>query len=49
VYAGDNKPLDELYYLLKPKLTEIYLIGDAQAPRMIEQAIFEGHEIGRKI
>lgn len=49
VFAGDNKPLDELYYMIKPKVKEIYLIGDAQAPRLIEQAIFEGHEIGRNI
>ena len=49
VFAGDNKPLDTLYYMLKPKVNEIYLIGDAQAPRLIEQAIFEGHETGRNI
>ena len=49
VFAGDNKPLDTLFYLIKPKVKEIYLIGDAQAPRLIEQAIFEGHETGRNI
>jgi mycofactocin system FadH/OYE family oxidoreductase 2 len=49
VFAGDNAPDDALFYKLKPMVKEIYLIGDAQAPRLIEQAIFEGHEIGRKI
>jgi dimethylglycine catabolism A len=51
VAACGGKANNELYRRLRhaaPGL-EMHLIGDAVAPRQIEQAIFEGHMVGRKI
>jgi len=38
-----------LYQALKGSVTRLYAIGDAWAPRQIEQAIFEGARTGRAI
>jgi NADPH-dependent 2,4-dienoyl-CoA reductase/sulfur reductase-like enzyme len=40
---------DALYHQLKGTVARLHLIGDARAPRRIEQAIHEGHELGRAI
>lgn len=38
-----------LYPLLRERVAEVHLIGDARAPRTIHEAIFEGHRLGRKL
>ncbi|MFI5001086.1 MAG: FAD-dependent oxidoreductase [Reyranellales bacterium] len=51
VAACGGNANDRLYHQLRhaaPGL-EMHLIGDAVAPRQIEQAIFEGHMAGRKV
>jgi N,N-dimethylglycine/sarcosine dehydrogenase len=40
---------DELYRQLEPSVTRLHLAGDALAPRGIEEAIYDGHRIGRTI
>lgn len=40
---------DALYTQLQGRVERLHLIGDARAPRRIEQAIHEGHEVGRAI
>ena len=40
---------DAIYRELKGKVPELYRIGDAVAPRKTHYAIWDGHEIGRKI
>jgi hypothetical protein len=40
---------EAIYKELKGKVPELYRIGDAVAPRKIHYAIWDGHEIGRKI
>jgi hypothetical protein len=40
---------DALYRGLKGKVNQLYLIGDAMAPRDIEEATFEGHKVAREI
>jgi len=40
---------DSLYLQLKGKVTELYRVGDAVAPRNIEMAIFEGRAVGERI
>lgn len=49
VYASQNRSITDLYFSLKGKCKEIYRIGDSAAPRMIEQAVWDGEEIGRKL
>ena len=44
-----NKTNDEIYFGLKGKVKELYRIGDCLAPRRIQSAILEGHEVGMKI
>ena len=48
VLVTDRLPNDELYQALKPthksgKLGSLRLIGDAEAPNIIAQAVFSGH------
>ena len=38
-----------LFPLVKERVKETYLIGDARAPRTIHEAIMEGHRLGRKL
>lgn len=49
VLAYGNKANDGVYNLLKGKIREIYAIGDCVAPRKVQDAIREGHRVGRII
>jgi len=49
ILVGHPKPREELYYLIKGKVPELYRIGDSLAPRRIEHAIYEGFKVGRMI
>ena len=40
---------DSLYHALKGAVPELHLVGDAAAPRGIEEAVYEGHGVGRAI
>jgi len=40
---------DDLYFDLKGKVKELHRIGDCVAPRKVDMAIWEGHQIGREI
>ena len=49
----DREPRDQLYHCLKPyletkMLTSLRIIGDANAPHLIAQAVFEGHLAARE-
>jgi dimethylamine/trimethylamine dehydrogenase len=53
VLVTDRLPNDTLYYELKPALDEarlksLRLIGDAEAPNIIAQAVFAGHLAARQ-
>ena len=47
VYAGHRRAQDSLYKELKDKVGQLSLVGDAQAPRRIHDAILSGHMAGR--
>jgi 2,4-dienoyl-CoA reductase-like NADH-dependent reductase (Old Yellow Enzyme family)/thioredoxin reductase len=49
VLSLGNDVNDGLYRSLKNSVKNLHIIGDALAPRRIEQAIHEGHEVGRAI
>jgi NADPH-dependent 2,4-dienoyl-CoA reductase/sulfur reductase-like enzyme len=40
---------DDLYFALKGKVKELHRIGDCVAPRRVDMAIWEGHQLGREI
>ncbi|MEE8346264.1 MAG: FAD-dependent oxidoreductase, partial [Dehalococcoidia bacterium] len=42
-------PVDNLYFALKGKVPELYRVGDCLAPRYTDQAIHEGHSVGRAV
>jgi len=49
----DRRPNDSLYYELEPALNEgrlqsLRLIGDAEAPHLVAQAVFSGHRAARE-
>ena len=53
VLVSDRTPNDSLYYALKPALDEgrinsLRVIGDANAPNIIAQAVFAGHLAARE-
>ncbi len=53
VLVTDRIPNDELYQTLKPVyrdggLNSLRVIGDAEAPNIIAQAVFSGHQAARK-
>jgi dimethylamine/trimethylamine dehydrogenase len=53
VLVSDRIPNDSLYYALKPALDEgkinsLRIIGDAEAPNIIAQAVFAGHLAARE-
>lgn len=53
VMVTDRIPNDALYHELKPALAEgklksLHLIGDAEAPNIIAQAVFSGHLAARE-
>ncbi|MFQ5872403.1 MAG: FAD-dependent oxidoreductase [Dehalococcoidia bacterium] len=49
VYAGRRKAEDTLYKKLKEKVSRLFLVGDATAPRKIHDAILAGTKAGREI
>jgi len=53
VLVSDRTPNDSLYYELKPaleagKINSLRIIGDAEAPNIIAQAVFAGHLAARE-
>ncbi|MCB9423237.1 MAG: FAD-dependent oxidoreductase [Ardenticatenaceae bacterium] len=53
ILVTDRQPNDELYHSLKPalaegKLSSLRVIGDAEAPNIIAQAVFSGHLAARE-
>ncbi len=44
-----RRPVDELYFALKGKVSELHRVGDCLAPRYTDQAIHEGHRAGRAV
>ena len=49
VMSVGNRSNRKLYNSLKGKVKEIYCIGDCVAPRLIQQAIVEAEELGKRI
>ena len=49
VFADNRRALDGLYKGLKGRVAELYAVGDCLAPRTVEQAMYEGHKVGRGI
>jgi hypothetical protein len=49
VLAMNKDPNNGIYKALKGKVPELYRIGDCVAPRRTHYAVWDGHEIGRKI
>jgi len=49
VLAMGMKPVDNISSHIEGKVAEIYVIGDAKAPRKVIHAISEGAETGRRI
>lgn len=49
VMSVGNVSRRELYDGLKGRVKELYCVGDAVAPRLIQQAIYEAEDIGRGI
>ena len=49
VFALGTKSERKLYDALVDKVPELYLIGDARAPRRIYQAVLEGAAVARKL
>lgn len=49
VYAGPRKAEDSLYRRLKGKVPQLFLVGDAMAPRKIPDAMLEGTRAGRAV
>ena len=45
----ENTLYNELVELSKSKNIKLFSIGDCAAPRSIEEAVFEGHDLGRKL
>jgi mycofactocin system FadH/OYE family oxidoreductase 2 len=49
VLITGSKAHDHLYRRLKGRIGELHRIGDALAPRRVDQAIFEGDRLGRAL
>ena len=49
VYAFGGQSVDSLSPALKAKVPQVFVVGDAFAPRTLQHAILEGHTFGRKI
>jgi len=49
VLAYPGRAHNGLYQQLKGKAPELYQIGDCVAPRKVDMAILEGHDVGRRI
>ena len=53
VLVTDRRPNDDLYHALRPalmdgRLDSLRLVGDAEAPNLIAQAVFSGHQAARE-
>ena len=49
VIATGVRPANVLYEMVKHRVSEAYLIGDAKSPRKALEAVAEGLDVGRKI
>ena len=49
VLSMGNRSVNDLCAALKGSVKELYCIGDAQAPRLIQQVILEAEELGRAL
>jgi len=49
IIAHGSKSDNSLYYELKKARSNVYIIGDCVAPRMIEQVIYESEQLAREI
>jgi len=49
VIASGNRSETDLYVALKGKVKELHRVGDCLAPRKINNAIYEGYQLGRLI
>jgi pyruvate/2-oxoglutarate dehydrogenase complex dihydrolipoamide dehydrogenase (E3) component len=49
VTAMGNEVSDDLYFVLKDKVSELYRIGDCVAPRRVDMAIHEGYMVGKRV
>ena len=49
IFADTRRAEDGLYRGLKGRVKELYAVGDCLAPRTVEQAMYEGHEVGRRV
>lgn len=49
VLAYPGRAETTLYQQLRGKVPELYQIGDCVAPRKVDMAIYEGHEVGRRV
>ncbi|MBI4337781.1 MAG: FAD-dependent oxidoreductase [Chloroflexi bacterium] len=49
VLVARKLPEDRLYFALKGKVKELHRIGDCLAPRLIDNAIYEGHALARAL
>lgn len=49
VFAAGGQADNGLYRALKGKLRELFAVGDCVAPRGVEQAVYEGHKVGREL
>jgi pyruvate/2-oxoglutarate dehydrogenase complex dihydrolipoamide dehydrogenase (E3) component len=49
VAVTGRRPVDDLYFALKGNVPELHRIGDCLAPRYTDQAIHEGHSVGRAV
>ncbi|MBI3979344.1 MAG: hypothetical protein HY331_14270, partial [Chloroflexi bacterium] len=49
VLSWGGKAVDGLYRALKGQVPELVLVGDAMAPRRLQDAILEGTRAARKI
>ena len=49
VFAVGGAADNSLYRALKGQVAELFAVGDAVAPRGVEQAVYEGHKVGRGI
>ncbi|NIO08765.1 MAG: FAD-dependent oxidoreductase [Deltaproteobacteria bacterium] len=49
VYAGNNRPNQELYNDLRGKVASLHAIGDCVVPRRATEAIYEGQQLGASL
>lgn len=49
VLVTPNEPLRELYNELNGKVGHLAIVGDANSPRNLQKAIFEGHTAARSL